>query len=212
MQTSQLDSSPNVADSPKSTLQLGLLMCSINTLTGTTSNWSFTYRVTLDQYMLNKAHLMISTVTTRDGCPPHQIWEQFSRSHVSHLPVLFRRSVQSEAVQARLQLFHLFTRDSFNIQPAVCAKKLSGTFHAPAPRGPTAAGRPRRELFNNFTLRDGDFVVNKQTKKKALPRGRWCVCVCVCDIRCCMKRCVILSPWRQNRGGGSAATEKLPDH
>lgn len=60
--------SPNVADSPKSTLQLGLLMCSINTLTGTTSNWSFTYRVTLDQYMLNKAHLMTSTVTT------HNVW------------------------------------------------------------------------------------------------------------------------------------------
>lgn len=113
-----------MADSPKSTLQLGLLMCSINTLTGTTSNWSFTYRGTIDQYMLNKVHLMTSTVTTRDVCPPHQIMEEFSGSHVSHLHVLSRRSVQSEAVQARLQLFHLFTRDSFNIQPAVCAKKI----------------------------------------------------------------------------------------
>lgn len=125
METSQLDSSPNVADSPKSTLQLGLLMCSINTLTGTTSNWSFTYRVTLDQYTLNKAHLMTSAVTTRNVCPaPHQIMELFSRSNVLHPHVLSCRSVQSEAVQARLQLFHLFTRDSFNIQPVVCAKKI----------------------------------------------------------------------------------------
>lgn len=58
-----------MADSPKSTLQLGLLMCNINTLTGTTSNWSFTYGVTLDQYMLNKAHLMTSTVTTQRCLP-----------------------------------------------------------------------------------------------------------------------------------------------
>lgn len=74
---------------------------------------------------------MKSTVTMRDSCPPHHIAEELSRSYVSHVHVLPRYSVQSEAVQAWLQLFHLFTQDSLNIQQPVCTKS-SSTFHAPA--------------------------------------------------------------------------------
>lgn len=45
-------------------------------------------------------------------CPPHHIADELSGSHVPDLHVLTRSSVQSEAVQAWVQLFHLFTQES----------------------------------------------------------------------------------------------------
>lgn len=41
--------------------------------------------------------------------PPHHVAEELSRSQVSDLHALPRSPVQSEAVQARVQLFHLCT-------------------------------------------------------------------------------------------------------
>lgn len=69
-------------------------------------------------------------------------------SHKSRLRVLLRRRAQSEAVQAGLQLFHLFTQESLNIQQPVCAKP-SGAFHAPALKVRQLLGC---ELFTGFTL------------------------------------------------------------
>lgn len=46
--------------------------------------------------------------------PSHHITEELSGSHVSNLHVLPRSPVQSEAVRARVQLFHLFTQEPIN--------------------------------------------------------------------------------------------------
>ncbi len=92
-------------------------------------------------------------------CAAHHIAEKLSGSHVSNLDVLPRSSVQSEAVQARVQLFHLFTQESLNVQQPVCTESPN-IFHAPA-LSLTAAVQPRRELFTDFTLSDEKFAVNK---------------------------------------------------
>lgn len=86
------------------------------------------------------------------------------------------------------------------------AQKPSGIFHGPA-LNPTAAVRPRRELFTGYTLSDEKFEVNR---KKLRPRDRG-VCASVCASIYAiivrghwMNRCVISNPWEHNTTGCAA--------
>lgn len=45
-------------------------------------------------------------------CPPHHITNELSGTHVSNFHAFPRLPVQSQAVQARVQLFHLFTQEA----------------------------------------------------------------------------------------------------
>lgn len=62
-------------------------------------------------------------------CPPHHITEELSRSHISHFGILSRYSVQSEAVQARIQLFHLFTQEPLIFSKLYAQNHLTHFMH-----------------------------------------------------------------------------------
>lgn len=129
--------------------------------------------------------------------PPHHIAEELARSQVPDLHTQPRSSVESEAVHAGVQLFHLFTQESLMLSGPRAQK--SDVFHAPT-LSRTAAAWPRCELFNGFTLCDDKFPGNKKSFAKGIVL--W-LCVCVCPSMCShsywMNRCVISSSWEHER-------------
>lgn len=89
-------------------------------------------------------------------CPPHQISEELAKSHVSNLNILSHLPVQSKAVQARVQLFHLFTQESLMFSSPCAHNHWTYFMHQNVSL--TDAVQQICELFTDFTLSDEKFL------------------------------------------------------
>lgn len=117
-------------DSPKSPLPPGLLMRSVNTLAGTTSHRSPTcgghaQKIAAGEKSESDGPQHVGALVFRLS---YRVSQELCRGRVSHAGLRPSASVQPEAVQARLQLLHLFTQEPLRMRQPALAHKLTDTF------------------------------------------------------------------------------------